>query len=106
MVCSSCAILALPKDEASSASPAELTTTGIPDDSACTDAFNLSGEWSDRGLLPLVVLFVAPGSPAGRNPEGSFGGPKSHSVGEHRPRGTRQHELREGGEVEGGLGYS
>ena len=57
-------------------------------------------------LLPLVVLSVAPGSPAGKNPEGSFGAPKSHSVGAHRPRGTRQHELQEGGEVEGGLGYN
>ena len=55
MVRSSCAILALPKAEASSASPAELTTTGMPDDSACTDAFNLSGEWSDRVCIPPMV---------------------------------------------------
>ena len=55
MVRSSCAILALPKAEASSDSPAELTTTGIPDDSACTDAFNLSGEWSDRVCIPPIV---------------------------------------------------
>ncbi len=50
-----------------------------------------------ESLLLVNILFVAPGSPAGKNPEGSFGGPKSHSVGEHRPRGTRQHELRKGG---------
>ena len=55
MVRSSCAILPLPKAEASSASPAELTTTGIPDDSACTDAFSLSGEWSDRVCIPPMV---------------------------------------------------
>ena len=55
MVRSSCAILALPNAEASSASPAELTITGIPEDSACTDALSLSGEWSDKVCIPPMV---------------------------------------------------
>jgi hypothetical protein len=52
---SSCAILALSNAESSLASPAELNITGIPDDSACTDAFNLAGEWSDRVCIPPTV---------------------------------------------------
>jgi hypothetical protein len=38
------------------------------------------------------------------NPEGTFGGPTSHSVAEIDQGGTRQHGLLGGGEAEGGLG--
>jgi hypothetical protein len=45
----------LPNAEANSASPAELTTTGIPEDSAWVEAFRVSGEWSERVWYPPIV---------------------------------------------------
>ncbi len=55
MVHSSWPILAFPKADASSASPAEATTTGMREDSPRIEAVRVVGSWSERVCKPPIV---------------------------------------------------